>query len=392
MRSSPLRWVTARCDRRKERELPPRWLRATEAEGIIEGVKVSELGEFGLIERIREEVGAQDKATTILGPRSKLLIGIGDDAALWQSTAAAHLATTDTLVAGVHFPRENVSWSDLGWKAVAANVSDIAAMGGTPEYALVTLALPDDFEVDDALALYRGMIAVGREYGVVIAGGDMVRSSEVTITVALTGRASESQRGEPLALRRNAARDGDLIAVSGSLGNAAGGLRLLLESPPCPPEAAAFLRRAQLRPQPRVELGQALLRTGIRCAIDISDGLAQDLRHVCEASGLGATVRVTDIPVSQHLSRTFPEDAVAMAVGGGEDYELLFTGPVGIVDRVRGRFAIPITVIGSLADDPARRVRFVDDAGQEVSFATAGWDHFAGGASLHTGQAGGADR
>jgi thiamine-monophosphate kinase len=341
-------------------------------------MKVSELGEFGLIERIKDELGAQDKARTILGRRSKLLIGIGDDAALWQSTAAAHLATTDTLVAGVHFPRENVSWSDLGWKALAANVSDIAAMGGTPEYALVTLALPDDFEVDDVLVLYRGMIAVGREYGVVIAGGDMVRSSDVTITVALTGRASESQRGEPLALRRNAARAGDFIAVSGSLGNAAGGLSLLLGSRPCPPEAAAFLRRAQLRPHPHVELGRALLRTGIRCAIDISDGLAQDLRHVCEASGVGATVRVADIPISEYLSRTFPEDAIAMAVGGGEDYELLFTGPAGVVDRVRGRFAIPITVIGSLVDDLERRVRFVDEKGQEVSFATIGWDHFAG--------------
>ena len=344
-------------------------------------MKVSELGEFGLIERIRDELGAQDKAKTILGPRSKLLIGIGDDAALWQSTAAAHLATTDTLVAGVHFPRETASWVDLGWKALAANVSDIAAMGGTPEYALVTLALPDDFQVDDVLALYRGMMAAGREYGVVIAGGDMVRSVDVIITVALTGRATESQRGEPLALRRNAAHAGDFIAVSGSLGNAAGGLRLLLESRPCPPEASAFLRRAQLRPQPRVELGQALLRTGIRCAIDISDGLAQDLRHICEASGLGATVRVADIPISPHLSRTFPEDATAMAAGGGEDYELLFTGPAGVVDRVRGRFATPITVIGSLAEDPERRVRFVDENGREVSFATTGWDHFAGGAA-----------
>jgi thiamine-monophosphate kinase len=341
-------------------------------------VKVSELGEFGLIERIREELGAQDRAATVLGPRSKLLIGIGDDAALWQSTAAAHLATTDTLVAGVHFPTDNVNWTDLGWKALAANVSDVAAMGGTPEYALVTLALPDDFEVDNVLALYRGMIAVGREYGVVIAGGDMVRASDVAITVALTGRASEGQRGEALALRRGAAHEGDVVAVSGSLGNAAGGLRLLLENTPCPPEAASFLRRAQLRPHPHVELGQALLRTGIRCAIDVSDGLAQDLTHICEASGVGAAVRVADLPVSEYLSRTFPEDAVAMAIGGGEDYEMLFAGPVAVVDRVRSRLAIPITVIGAIVEDAKRQVRFFDEAGQELSFPSAGWDHFAG--------------
>jgi thiamine-monophosphate kinase len=343
-------------------------------------MKVSELGEFGLIERIREELGAQEKARTILGPRSDLLIGVGDDAALWRSAAAAHLATTDTLVAGVHFPREGISWADLGWKALAANVSDIAAMGGTPEYALVTLGLPDDFDVEDVMALYRGMIDGGREYGVVIAGGDTVRSSDVIITVALTGRATESQRGEALVLQRNAGHPGDVIAVTGSLGNGAGGLRLIMEGKSASPEAAAFLRRAQLCPQPRVELGQALLRIGIRCAIDISDGLAQDLRHICEASAVGATVRVADIPISQHLSRTFPDDALSMAVGGGEDYELLFTGPVGMVDRVRGRFPIPITVIGALMEDPERRVRFVDESGVEVSFHTTGWDHFAPGA------------
>jgi thiamine-monophosphate kinase len=341
-------------------------------------VKVSELGEFGLIERLRDELGAQEKATTILGPRSHLLIGIGDDAALWQSPGVAHLATTDTMVADVHFPSEGVGWSDLGWKALAANVSDIAAMGGSPEYALVTLALPDEFLVEDVVALYKGMAAAGREYGVVIAGGDLVRASQVIITVALTGRATESPRGEPLALRRDAAQAGDLVAVSGSLGNAAGGLRLLLESLPCTPEAADYLRRAQVRPRPHVDLGQGLLRMGIRCAIDISDGLAQDLRHVCRASKLGAVIRTAQLPVSEQLARTFPEDATAMAVGGGEDYELLFTGPANLVDRVRGRFTIPITVIGTMVDNEERSVRFLDEAGHEVTFAEAGWDHFRG--------------
>jgi thiamine-monophosphate kinase len=340
-------------------------------------VRVSELGEFGLIERLRDELGAQERAAAILGPRSLLLLGIGDDAALWQSPAVAHLATTDTLVADVHFPvAEGVGWSDLGWKALAANVSDIAAMGGTPEYALVTLGLPEDFLVEDVVALYKGMAAVGREYGVVIAGGDLVRAPQVMITVALTGRATESPRGEPMVLRRDAARAGDLIAVSGSLGNAAGGLRLFLESRPCPPEVADYLRRAQLYPRPHVDLGQGLLRAGIRCAIDVSDGLAQDLQHICEASKLGAVVRTVDLPISQQLARTFPEEATAMAVGGGEDYELLFTGPANLVDRVRGRFAIPMTAIGSMVEDEERRVRFLDEAGREVTFAEAGWDHF----------------
>jgi thiamine-monophosphate kinase len=208
----------------------------------------------------------------------------------------------------------------------------------------------------------------------------VVRAEDVVVSVALTGRATESQRGEPLALRRDAAQTGDLVAVSGSLGDAAGGLRVLLESRPYSPEAAAYLRRAQLRPHPHVDLGQTLLRTGIRCAIDISDGLSQDLRHVCEASKLGAVVRLADVPISEHLASTFPDDAVAMAVSGGEDYELLFTGPAILVDRVRSRYATPITVIGSVVEDAEQRVRLVDEKGQEVGFQSAGWDHFAGGA------------
>ena len=141
---------------------------------------------------------------------------------------------------------------------------------------------------------------------------------------------------------------------------------------------ADYLRRAHLRPRPQVELGRGLVRAGIRCAIDISDGLARDLRHICEESRLGAVVYLERLPVSDQLRSTFPDEAVKMAVGGGEDYELLFTGPVELVDRVRARFAQPIAVIGEMVEDEEGRVRFLDDAGNEVTFESAGWDHFAG--------------
>jgi len=341
-------------------------------------MKISELGEFELIARIKQELGGQEKAKAALGRHSRLLVGIGDDAAAWQSTGVANLATTDTLVAGVHFPAEGVAWADLGWKTLAVNVSDIVAMGGIPEYALVTLALPSDFPVEDVIAFYRGMAALGREYGVVIAGGDLVRAAQTAATVAIWGRASVAPRGEPIFLTRDAAHAGEAIAVSGSLGNAAGGLRLLTEGRAASRTVADYLRRAHLRPRPQVELGRGLVRAGIRCAIDISDGLARDLRHICEEARLGAVVYVERLPVSDQLRSTFPDEAVKMAVGGGEDYELLFTGPVELVDRVRARFAQPIAVIGEMVEDEEGRVRFLDDAGNEVTFESAGWDHFAG--------------
>jgi thiamine-monophosphate kinase len=341
-------------------------------------MEVSELGEFELIARIREELGTQEAARATMGRRSRLLLGIGDDAALWQSPSGAQIATTDTLVAGVHFPEEGVLWADLGWRVLAVNVSDVAAMGGTPEYALVTLGLPPDFAVEDVLALYRGMTTLGEEYGVVIAGGDIVRAPKPFVTVALWGRASEGQRGEPLFLSRGAARAGDLIAVSGPLGNAAAGLRLLMQRRAPPRRTAEYLRRAYLRPRPQVDLGRALVIAGVRCAIDISDGLGLDLGHVCEESGLGARVYVDQLPVSDQLRSAFPEEALGLAVSGGEDYELLFTGPVRIVDRVRGRFATPITVVGEMVEDDERRPRFLDDAGNEVAFETTGWEHFSG--------------
>jgi thiamine-monophosphate kinase len=341
-------------------------------------MKISELGEFELIARIKQELGGQEKAKAALGRHSHLLIGIGDDAAAWQSAGGANLATTDTLVAGVHFSAEGVAWADLGWKTLAVNVSDIAAMGGIPEYALVTLALPSDFMVEDVIAFYRGMAALGREYGIVIAGGDLVRAAQAAATVAIWGRASEGPRGEPIFLTRDVAHAGEAIAVSGSLGNAAGGLRLLTGGRAASRTVADYLRRAHLQPRPQVELGRGLVRAGIRCAIDISDGLARDLRHICEESRLGAVVYVERLPVSDQLRSTFPDEAVKMAVGGGEDYELLFTGPVELVDRVRARFAQPIAVIGEMVEDEEGRVRFLDDAGNEVAFESAGWDHFAG--------------
>ena len=245
-------------------------------------MKLSDLGEFGLIDRLKQTLASSLPD----GAASRLVAGIGDDAAVWRSDGGAIVATTDALVEGVHFLRERTPWRDLGWKALAVNVSDIAAMGATPEFALVTLALPEATPVDEIEQLYAGLAEAGQAYSVTIAGGDVVQSPTTVISVALTGRAELDDTGEPLILRRSAASAEDLVAITGNLGGAAGGLSALRDGT----DAPALIER-QLRPQARIRAGQAALAAGVRCAIDVSDGLLQDLGHICRASGLGATVQ-----------------------------------------------------------------------------------------------------
>lgn len=343
-------------------------------------MKVSDVGEFGLIARLMQELGA------VSSPRAQateVLVGIGDDAAVVHTSSGLQIATTDTMVAGVHFREDLGDWPDRGWKALASNISDIAAMGGIPTFALVTLCLPHDFQVQAALDLYSGLRECSSEYGVTIVGGDIVRAPTPVITVALSGQPTRVTGGKPHLLLRSAAQVGDAIAISGFPGDAAGGLRLLLgEEPFFGSEAdAAHLRQAHLRPRPRVDLGRVLVEEGVRCAIDVSDGLAQDLGHICEMSGLGAIVALDRIAMSPALVRAFPDDALNLAVSGGEDYELLFTAPLPVVRRVEQRANLPITIIGEMVRDEQRQVRFVDQSGAEVSFPCLGWDHFARGAA-----------
>ena len=249
------------------------------------------MGEFGLIERLAKAVQASRP--------DSLIVGIGDDAAAWSAKGGADsivLATTDTLVEGVHFSPDSAPWPDVGWKALAVNVSDIAAMGGEPLFALVTLALPADTPVQAVDELYAGMRECAAEYGVTVAGGDIVQAPQVAITVALIGQAQISD-DRPLLLRRDGARPGDLIAVTGTLGDSAAGLRRLREGA----TAGDPLVRAHLRPRPPLALAHEAARIGISCGIDVSDGLLQDIGHVCEMSGLGADVRDLADDGQRHL-------------------------------------------------------------------------------------------
>ena len=336
-------------------------------------MKVSELGEFGLIARLAEALAAQPTADSA----SRLAVGIGDDAAVWRVGGGALIATTDTLVAGVHFLPERTPWHTVGWKALAVNVSDIAAMGGTPEFALVTLALPEDTQVEAIDELYQGLAEAAEAYGVAIAGGDVVRSPTFVISVTLTGRAEVDAAGEPLVLRRNAAQAGDLVAVTGHLGGAAGGLRALREGD-SDSEATRSLIERHLRPQARLQAGRAALSAGVRCAIDVSDGLLQDLGHVCRASGLGAAVQRDKLPIDPALSHTCdPEEALRYAAAGGEDYELLLIGGREELEATGRQADVPISVIGEIVVDAEQKAKLLDESGREIALPSAGWDHLS---------------
>ena len=332
---------------------------------------VKDLGEFGLIERLNAMVtgerGGPDNGAAFA---FRLLVDTGDDTAAWQTGAATELATTDTVVDGIHFTRETTPWRDLGWKALAANISDIAAMGGRPTYALITLGLPPETAVADIEDLYRGLLDIGNRYGAAIVGGDLVRSPVLFVTVALTGL----RAGPPL--RRDTARPGDQIAVTGWLGNSGGGLKLLLEKPAVAATAADFLIQAHRHPEPAVAAGQILAQGGVVTAMDVSDGLADDLSKLCLASGVAAQLSTSQMPIHPLLRSAFPADCLALALHGGEDYVLLFTAPPPVMARTMPLLPDGAAVIGEIVAGPAGQVTLVDPEGGAAVIGRAGWDHF----------------
>jgi len=324
-------------------------------------MKVSELGEFGLIDLLAKMVGG--------GQDERLLIGIGDDAAAWQGDASIQLATVDSFIQDVHFPSGIASWQELGWKALAVNLSDIAAMGGVPRYALVSLALPEDTEVDDVTALYTGMLDLAQQYGVAIIGGDIVSAPLVAITITILGSNQKKQL-----LTRSAAEPGEQVAVTGELGAAAAGLEMLSKGLQLDLEAATRLRNAFLHPYPRIAEGQLLLEQGVKTAIDISDGLISDLNQICKASQVGARVEIDRVPIEPTVRAQFSDKSLELALSGGEDYELLFAAGAEVIDKVKRAASCPITVIGEIV--AGKGVTLVDRQGNPSNLGKAGWEHF----------------
>ena len=325
-------------------------------------MKVSESGEFGLIELIAKTVGKSGG--------DKLLIGIGDDAACWRAEGL-QIATIDTLIEDIHFNFKNITWRELGWKSMAVNLSDIAAMGGRPLYALVSLGIPGDTETESVIDLYKGMIDLAKQFEVRIIGGDTVGSPVTAITLTIIGEVVNEDR----ILKRSAAKPGDVIAVTGNLGASAAGLAMMQRKLTFDKKNEATLREALFKPTPRINEGQVLAKNAVKAAIDVSDGLLGDLEKICFASGIGAKLYSDRIPIHPAVVKSFGNEAIKLALTGGEDYELIFTAPQKIVNVIKRELACPVTVIGEIIK--SKGVEVLDEDGNEYSFNTAGWDHFA---------------
>lgn len=317
--------------------------------------------EFDLIDRIKFHAAK----------RSDVVIGIGDDCALLAPTSGFQLAiTADTLNAGVHFPTETAPF-DIGWKALAVNLSDLAAFGARPAWCTLSLSLPDS-DLGFIDGFLEGLLLMAARHEVALVGGDTVQGP-LSIGITALGLIEPGQ-----ALRRDGAQAGDELWVSGTLGDGAAALAQWRDAVPVDHDLRARLDR----PTPRVELGRALRGIATSC-IDVSDGLLADLTHVCTASGVGAELQLDALPASKALQTAFDAATVRrLQATGGDDYELCFTVPAMYRDRlemIANETGTPVTRIGRIIEGGRVIVR-TDDGGVWMPPST-GFVHFGGGTS-----------
>jgi thiamine-monophosphate kinase len=304
-----------------------------------------------------------DRISGLLPPAPpEVLVPIGDDCAVLRLGKTSWVAASDMLVSGHHF-KDWATPEDVGYKAVAVNVSDVAAMGGTPRFVLASGGAPDP---ETALRCFEGVMEACEEFGVYPVGGDTTRAGALTVDVAVLGELSAPP------VLRSGARAGELLAITGELGASAAGL-LALES-----GGAGWERLVSrhLRPKPRVGVGRVAAGLGVGAMMDLSDGLASDVRRVCGRSGVGCVVDLDLLPMAED-TREFVSylghDPEELAATGGEDYELLISAPGPVLDALTRSTGVPVTVIGEVtagADVVFRR------AGEPVE-DLSGWDHFA---------------
>ena len=312
-------------------------------------IKIKDIGEFGLIDRVTKK--HRDK---------NVLVGIGDDAAVIKTGKELQVLTTDCLVEGDHFRREWFTPFQIGMKAIEINVSDIAAMGATPRYVLVSLGLPEDLDVDFVDEMYKGMWRVCDKYKMDIIGGNMTHSKQIFISVTVTGDAKKNN-----IVLRNGAKPGDFIFLSGHVGNGRAGLRLFQENI----EGFNGVKKRYLEPKARLEYALKIAPF-VNSMIDVSDGLAADIKHICEQSDCGAVIHRDKIPINDdvtQVARTLGEDEYSYALFGGEDFELVYTVSQNMIDRVDGY------IIGEITK--GKKIKLLSN-GKEQQIKNCGYDHF----------------
>lgn len=332
-------------------------------------MNIDNCGEFGLIERLKKCVTA---------PTNFVIIGIGDDAAAFETKPGyITVMTADALVEGVHFNLAFASFQDVGWRAMAANLSDVAAMGGSPTWATVCICVPPSCAVESLEALYAGMDAVAAPLGCRIVGGDTTASpSGLTISIALLGEVRR-ERMTP----RGGVRPGDLFCATGHLGGSRAGLEVLRRGHS--PGRFDEPTRRYLRPVPRVReaiaMGDA---ASIHAAIDVSDGLASEIHHLCRMSRVGARIEQTAIPIhpdTDAVARLCDTEALTFALSGGEDFELLFAVAPGDAEQVaravKDATGAPVSVLGE-AVPPEQGICLRREDGAWHPLPDTGYEHF----------------
>lgn len=335
---------------------------------------VADVGEFGLIDRIHAIVERE-------GSRApNLAIGIGDDTASFRARAGYEvLVTCDSMVEGRHYLPQHISPLALGRRAMAMNISDIGAMGGSPLYALISLGLRADTLVSDVEAMYRGFLFELGPFGASVIGGNITGvKGEAFIDITLIGEVEEGK-----AVRRSTARPGDLIVVTGHPGQAAAGLRLLRKAVSEEDLGDHPLVRAYNTPTQRAREGRAIALSGYATAmIDTSDGFLGDLGHICEESRVGALVYIEDLPLSRALrdaAKDLGVEAWEFFLGDSDDYELIVTcegrnaGALArVIESVRG---VPATAVGKISEEGSG-IKVLSANGSPVVTRQGGWDHF----------------
>ena len=333
-------------------------------------MKLKQIGEFGFINKISRGC--------LIRP-DNIVRAIGDDAAAFTvASDQVSLITTDLLVERIHFIRKTISGFDLGYKSLAVNLSDIAAMGGEAREAFVSIGIPLKCPLEYLEAVYDGMKHLAAQFGVNILGGDTTRSeTDLIINVVVHGTAAKDQL-----LCRDAAKPGDIIFSTGYLGDSRAGLHLILNNLPVDSTAMQTLYRAHVLPDPHLHEGRFLAgQSGIRAAIDISDGLSADLGHIAEQSAVGAIIYASEIPVSDSLLKfcaAFGFDPLEYALRGGEDYTLLCTAAPEsakeIAQKFQNKFKRPLYRIGKMTADCRLEIIYPDGTSKPIS--PRGWDHF----------------
>jgi thiamine-monophosphate kinase len=335
-------------------------------------MKLKNLGEFGLIERIKKS----------FKPSPRVYVGIGDDSAVIKLSGNKYLLiSTDTLVENIHFKRKYSTFYELGWKILAVGISDISAMGGTPTDVLITLGLSADLPVKAVDDIYRGIKSVAMKFNIGVIGGDTVSSKDIFLTVTALGIINKKEL-----LLRSKTRVGDAILVTGELGASGAGLKILKSrgSPVASRELKRVIKK-HLMPDPRVEEGKIIGKLGKATSmIDLSDGLAAACFEIAKRSKVGIRIWKDSLPIGEgtkSASEVLKISPFDLALYGGEDYELMFTVPrseaVSFVERFKKRSKTRISIIGEVVGR-GRGIKIVDMEGKVHPFRGKGYEHFKG--------------